>query len=128
MELLFKIVGIAFCGAMLSLVLKKSHPEFALAVTVATSVLIFTLIFSLFRDIMVQIRSIAGLSGVDLSYLGVVIKVISIAYLSEYASCVLEDAGESAVAKKIELAGKVIIFLIALPVVEALFRLMIALF
>ncbi len=128
MELLFKMIGIAFCGAMFCLVLKKSNPEFALAVTVTTSVLIFILIFSVLRDVIVQIRSIAGLSGVDLSYLGIVIKVISIAYLSEYAGCVLEDAGESAIAKKIELAGKVMIFLIALPIVEALFRLMIALF
>ncbi len=128
MELLFKIIGIAFCGAILALILKKSNPEFAMAVTVMTSLFIFTLLFSLLRNVMADIRSMAGLSGVDLSYLGIVIKVILIAYFSEYAGCVLEDAGESAIAKKIELAGKGIIFLIALPIVEALFQLMVALF
>ena len=128
MELLFKIIGIAFCSAMLSILLKKSNQEFALAVTIVTSVLIFTMIFNMLKDVFVQIKAIAGLGGVDLSYLGIIIKVVSIAYLSEYASAVLEDAGESAIDKKVELAVKIIIFFMALPIIESLFKLIIALF
>lgn len=128
MELLFKIIGIAFCSAMLSLLLRKSNPEFALAVTIVTSVLIFTMLFHMLKDVFVQIKAIAGLGGVDLSYLAIVVKVVSIAYLSEYACAVLEDAGESAIAKKVELTGKVILFFIALPIIESLFKLIIALF
>ena len=75
MELLFKIIGIAFCSAMLSILLKKSNQEFALAVTIVTSVLIFTMIFNMLKDVFVQIKAIAGLGGVDLSYLGIIIKV-----------------------------------------------------
>ena len=86
------------------------------------------MIFNMLKDVFVQIKAIAGLGGVDLSYLGIIIKVVSIAYLSEYASAVLEDAGESAIAKKVELAGKIIIFFMALPIIESLFKLIIALF
>lgn len=128
MELLFRIIGIAISGAMLSILLKKSNQEFAMAVTIVTSVLIFTLIFGMLKEVFVQIKAISVLGGVDLSYLGMIMKVISIAYLSEYACAVLEDAGESAIAKKVELAGKVLIFLVAVPIVESLFRLIIALF
>lgn len=128
MDLLFKIIGIAFCSAMLCIILKKNNQEFALAITIVTSVLIFTMIFHMLKDALVQIKAIAGLSGVDLSYLGILIKAISIAYLSEYACAVLEDAGESAIAKKVELAGKVILLFIALPIIESLFKLIVALF
>ena len=128
MDLLFKIIGIAFCSAVLCIVLKKTNREFALIVAIITSVFIFSVIFSLLKDAFVQIRAIAGLGGIDLSYLSIIIKVVAIAYLSEYACAVLEDAGESAIAKKVELAGKVIIFFVSLPVIESLFKLIIALF
>jgi len=55
-------------------------------------------------------------AGVAEGYFGIVLKVIGIAYLSQFASQLCADAGEGAVAAKIELAGKVLIMAISIPV------------
>ncbi len=128
MELMFQIIGIALCSTMLCLVLRKNNPEYATAVAILTTVLILGMVVSTIHEVILHVRNLAIAGGVNLSYLETVFKVISIAYLCEYCCAVLEDAGETAIAKKVELAGKVIIFCISLPVIESLFRLITALF
>ena len=55
-------------------------------------------------------------AGVAEGYFGIVLKVIGIAYLSQFASQLCADAGEGAVAAKIELAGKALIMAVSIPV------------
>lgn len=55
-----------------------------------------------------------------LDYLALILKVVCIAYMGEFAAQLCRDAGEGGVAKKIELGVKVIIMLMALPLLEAI--------
>ena len=59
-------------------------------------------------------------SGVDGGQIGVLLKVIGIAYVADFGTAVLRDAGEAALAQKVELAGKAAILLLAIPLVLAI--------
>ncbi|WP_306543155.1 stage III sporulation protein AD [Anaerotignum sp.] len=103
-------------GTFLALVLKKENPQFALLTALATGVLLFLQICSPLGELLDMLRQMAEQAGVAEGYFSIVLKVIGIAYLSQFASQLCADAGEGAVAAKIELAGKVLIMAISIPV------------
>lgn len=69
------------------------------------------------------VRDLAGKLNMDDTYLNIVLKVVGIAYLAEFGSQLCEDAGEKAIGGKIQWAGKVMIFVVATPVILALVNL-----
>ncbi len=58
--------------------------------------------------------------GVNGEFLGILIKITGISFLTEFASSVCKDAGETAIANKVDLSGKVIIVAISIPIISAL--------
>lgn len=71
------------------------------------------------------VRDLAGKLNMDDTYLNIVLKVVGIAYLAEFGSQLCEDAGEKAIGGKIQWAGKVMIFVVATPVILALVNLIV---
>ena len=120
---IFKIVGIGFAGGILVLTLKGKRPEFALLVSLVTSLIITAQIFSGLKDITDGIYSIIKECGLDLKYFSVCIKAIGIAYVSQFGAELLRDSGETAVAAKVEVAGKMGILIITMPVMVSFLRL-----
>lgn len=111
-----ELAAFGLTGTFLTLVLKKENPQFALLTALATGVLLFLRICGPLGELLDMLREMAEQAGVGEGYFGVVLKVIGIAYLSQFASQLCADAGEGAVAAKIELAGKVLIMAISIPV------------
>lgn len=69
------------------------------------------------------IKTLAGRLHMDDTYLNIVLKVVAIAYLAEFGSQLCEDAGEKALGSKVQWAGKVMIFVVASPIILALVNL-----
>jgi len=65
------------------------------------------------------LAELAARAKVERFYLDTVLRVIGVAYLAEFGSQICRDAGEGAIASKVELAGKVLIMVLAVPVVTA---------
>jgi len=127
MSIIYKIITVAIVTAFLNSVLKKSHREYTVALSITASAIIFYFIADSFSAVFDSIKKMMSDTNIELSYVTSILKIIGIAYLSEYTGAMLEDAGETAVAKKVEMAGKVLIFLITLPVLEALLSLILSL-
>lgn len=127
MSIIYKIITVALVTAFLNSVLKKSHREYQVAISITASIIIFYFIADSFTAVFDSIKKMMSDTNIELSYVTSILKIIGIAYLSEYTGAILEDAGETAVAKKVEMAGKVLIFLITLPVLEALISLILTL-
>ncbi len=49
--------------------------------------------------------------------------MLAVAYIADFTALICKDAGESAIAGKVELAGKVMIFYLAMPVMVAVLEL-----
>ncbi len=120
MSILIKIIGVSLIAVFLSILLKKTHPEYALAVILCAASLILSYLFGAFKTVFEGIQEMMNLSEIDPGYAELILKIMGIAFLSEYTSALFFDAGETAMGKKVELAGKLIILLISLPVIKRL--------
>lgn len=120
MSFIVKVIGIGFLICLINPILKKHSPQTAAAVTVLTSVIIFSQVLGYVYEAFSRLKGMAGLFNISSSYGEVIIKVILIAWVCEYCGSVVEDAGERAVAKKIEFAGKIFIFIMIFPLLTNL--------
>lgn len=120
---LVRILGVGLVTAVAAILLRGTKPELSFAVTIAGSVVI--LLFSI--DLLFQtfdiFRQIGEKTGIDSSLIKLMVKVIAIGYLVEFAAGVVEDFGAKSVADKLIFAGKVIIFSVSLPVLQTLLSL-----
>ena len=57
------------------------------------------------------------------SFFPVIIKVLAVAYITDFTAQLCRDSGENAIGSKVELAGKVMIFYLAMPVLSAILEL-----
>ena len=124
MEIL-QIVGISIVAVIMIVILRIQKPEIAIQVSIITGVGIFLLLASKLSAVVEMLESYAAKVNIDSVYFTSVLRIIGIAYIAEFGAEVCRDAGESSVASKIELAGKVIIIVIAIPIVTSLMDLII---
>lgn len=111
---------------MIAMAMKQGKAEFATFVSFTGSILIAWIAIQLLDGIVGGFERLEELLSVDMEYLALLMKMIGVTYLSEFASSLCRDAGYSAVAGQIELVGKLTILTIGMPIVMALFELMVA--
>ena len=103
-----------------SLVLRAYRPELGLQIAVAAGVLILMLTLDELIALSSFLSETLARFQIDPGYLKVMLKVIGTAYLAQFAADLCRDAGESAVAGKVELAGRVLILALCLPVLMSI--------
>lgn len=119
MEIL-QIVGIGFIAVALLTVLKQQKPEIAVLLSIAAGVTIFLLVIGKISSIIQVLEKLAVSADVNDFYIITILKIAGIAYIGDFGAQVCRDAGESAVASKIEFAAKVLVLIIALPILVGL--------
>lgn len=123
MSELVKIIGTGFIGGMLALTVRKQRPEFAVMIALITSALILGSVAESVGGIIEELRRVTEECGVDIKYFEIIIKVVGVAYLAQFAAEILRDSGENAVASKVEAAGKICILTLVLPVMTSFLEL-----
>lgn len=112
------ISGVALVATVFSLMLKKHNAEYAMILSVTTGILILGIIISKISPAVYEIKSLITNAGLSTEYGVILFKTLGICFVTQFSSDCCKDAGESALASKIELAGKFTIILIALPLFE----------
>lgn len=114
------VASVALIAAILSLVLKQYKPEYSLFISISAGILIFLSVLAVTRPIMDFINNLTSQTGLSGVYAEVLIKSLAVCYITQLASDCCTDAGETAIAGKLQIAGKVAILLIALPMFRSL--------
>ena len=122
-----KIIAFGLVGTVFSVLLKKENPQIAMLVAAATGILIFLFLCEPLKNLLFLLQETAEKAGVGAGYFAIVLKVIGIAYLTQFGSQLCADAGESAIASKIELAGKVLMMTAAAPVLTGMLEMVMGL-
>lgn len=117
--IIFKIIGLAFIATFLFLLFKDRRNDIALIISLVSGIIIFALIVGELAGIIEFLREISNKAGLDIVYIGIVMKIIAIAYLSSFASEICKDAGASSIGSKVEFAGKIMILGLAVPILMA---------
>ena len=124
---IIKIVGIGLIALVIIILLKQYKPEFAIYISILTGVLILILIMDKLTGIINLIQTIVNQSYINTEFIALLIKITGIAFLSEFAVSICKDAGEAAIASKIEIGSKIIIISMAIPILSSLLELILKL-
>lgn len=92
----------------------------AIVLSIVFSVVIFIFLMGKMSSIIEVLKDLTEKAQVNYFFLGTLLKILGVAYLGEFASAICQDAGEQAVAKKVEFAAKIIIAVLALPIMIAI--------
>lgn len=118
---IFKIVSFVLVTLILIVILKSSKKDdFALIVIIISSVLLFTYLTIQLEDIVSLLDEIVLKAGINSEYLKLLLKVTGIVYIVELASNICKDAGSNALSSKLEMAGKISIVVITIPIISSI--------
>ncbi len=117
---IIKIIGIAFIAVIIIVILKQYRPEFAIYASILAGVLILALASDTLSGIIDMIQSISNKTNINNDFLIILIKITGIAILTEFAVSICKDAGESAIASKVDVGGKILIISLSIPIINAL--------
>ena len=115
---IFAICIAAVAATILAVTLKRYNPEISMLLAIGAGVGIFVLVLSQIPQALSQISTLLSRAGMPLAYGQVLFKALGICFLCQFSSDACKDAGQSALACKVELAGKLMIVLLALPMLE----------
>lgn len=114
----FKIVGIALTGAILSLTVKEYRRELSVCIGIITGIILLFSVTEGLYEIFLETENIILKSGVKTEYLIAILKVVGISFITQFSAEVCRDAGQSAIASKLEISGKILILTFTLPIIS----------
>ena len=120
LETLYKIIGIALITCVSFIIIKPIRNDFAIIISVVGGIIITFYIFSYMNGMFDIFNGIFKISGVNGSIYAIILKIIGIAYLTEFTANVCSDTGNSSLGDKVLLGGKIIILVMALPIVTGI--------
>ena len=114
---IFKVLEVCLITAVICLILKQQKSEFALAVSILGGVLILIfLIKNIIAPITVLKEQIEGY-GIHTAYFKTALKALGIGYITTFIADSCRDAGQASLASLAELAGKIAIFILSVPLI-----------
>ena len=117
---IYKIVALSIVAVLLITILKSvKKDDFALVITIITAVILFTLVLVKLESITSILESLVQKSGINKEYLTLLLKVTGISYVIELATNICKDAGNSAIASKVEMLGKISIVILTIPILTS---------
>ncbi len=114
-------VSIALITAIIALFLKETRSNsLALLVTCTGGIVVLLRLIPNLETVISNYSSLGETSGINSYYFGLILKIIGIAYICEFGAQLCRDAAQGALAFKIELAAKIAILILALPVLGSI--------
>lgn len=114
------VVGLGVVLTVFQAHFREEQPAWAVLVGISFVTVVFLTLIPQFSSSLGALTSLAREANVSSLYLSPVLKTIGVAYLTSFGVQISSEAGEEAISGMIELAGKLVILLIALPLLQAI--------
>ena len=114
-----QVVALGLVAAILVTFLRENRPELAIQVSLVAGIIIILMIINRVALAINTITEMAVGAGINFLYMQTLLRIIGVAYLAEFGSQVCRDAGEGSLASRIEFAAKILILVMAVPIVIA---------
>ncbi|MEM5608508.1 stage III sporulation protein AD [Bacillus toyonensis] len=111
-----QIVGLGLVATFLATVLNQHKSSITSLFIVFVGSVMFLILIDQIHSILQMIERVASEAKVSNVYVETLLKIIGIAYIAEFGAQITKDAGQGAIASKIELAGKILILVMAIPI------------
>ena len=121
---LLKICAVGIAAIIIIALVRQYKPELATGVSICASVIMLFFIIGSLKEGFSFISELYSRLSYGKEYFPIILKVLGIAYVTEFAVALCSHAGEKSIAGKVELAGKVAIFFAAIPIFVSLLELL----
>ena len=120
---IFQLVGIAFITAVAAILVKSTKPELAVVISIAGSIILLLFVFEVFRGSISLFTDIAEATGLNSTIVKTLLKMVGIGYLVEFSAGILSDFEQNSLADKLIFCGKILILVLAVPILESVLSL-----
>jgi stage III sporulation protein AD len=120
-----KVIGIAIVTTFAVMVLRPTKPELAAVVSIAGGVIVTLMFVDALSQVLGGFNAIVQRTGIKSEIFSALLKIIGIGFLADFAASICTDAGNSSMAQKVSLAGKVIILVLAMPIIDNLIQIIV---
>ena len=117
MDLIYKIVAIGIITSIATLIIKPIRGDFAIMIAITGGIIILLMLINYLSGIFNTFQGIINSTGISTSVYTLILKIIGIGYLIEFSAGICNDSGNSSLGDKILLGGKVVIMVMALPII-----------
>ena len=117
---IIKIIVVGLIALIIIIIVKQYRPEFTMYVSVAAGIIILLLVMDKLSSIIDLLTNLANKTSINNEFIFLLIKITGIAILTEFASSVCKDSGETAIASKVDMGGKIIIIAMSIPIIASL--------
>lgn len=117
---IIKIIGISLIAIIIAVIIKQYKSEFAVYISIITGVIILLICTNYMANIISLVEILANKVNINTQFIKILIKITGIAILTEFAVSICKDSGETAIASKAEIGGKIIIISMSMPIIQAL--------
>ncbi len=124
---ILKIIAVALITVFASMLVKQTKPEIAMLIAIAGSILIIIMAVNNVSSVITSFYKIFQKTGVETSLLLPLLKIIAIGYITEFGANICVDAGANSIADKILFCGKIIILMVALPIITTVIDMVVTL-
>lgn len=124
---MIKIIVVAILCAIIIIYLKSINSELSFIAHIGAGIILLSFSLEYIENIYSFVNKIVEMTGIDKSLYKIILKIIAIGYIVEFGGQTLSDFGQESLAKKIYFIGKLAIFSVSIPIIYAIFNLLIGL-
>lgn len=113
-----RIAALGIVGALIAVLLKKERAEYAMFVAMTVCICIFFYLLTKAEAALSFVGELTEMIPVDGRYIALIIKMVGITYVAEFATDICKDAGYGAIGNQIEIFAKLSILVVSMPVIR----------
>ncbi|NLK75837.1 MAG: stage III sporulation protein AD [Clostridiales bacterium] len=117
---MIKVALVGITAIITAILFKKGKEEFSFYISIGACVIILLMGISKLEVILDAIDKLKRYININQNYVDILIKIVGITYVTEFASALCKDSGYQAIAGQIELVGKLTILAMGMPILLAL--------
>lgn len=122
--MIIKIAVIAILCSLMILYVKNLKAEYGQLLLLAVGVFLSFFALAYLKSIAALLKELTGKITIQQSYLLILLKMIGIAYICEFASNLCKDAGCQTIATQVEMVGKLSMLFLSTPILTSLMELL----
>lgn len=119
MDIMIKIAVFSLIGLFTFLILRETGSKITFASLLVVGILIFIFMIPYIKEVIDFIKGMADSAGIDIVYIEIVMKIIGISYIASFCMDICKDAGAGLIASKVEFSAKILILILAIPILAA---------
>ena len=124
---IYKVIGIGITLTITVVIIRQTRPDLSSVLLIAGGALLSLYIIDMLEDVFGVFSKILETTNLDSALFFTLLKIVGIGYLTEFSASVCNDSGNSSIAQKIQLAGKLTIFILSIPIISKLLDLLVGL-